>query len=202
MDHVNAEIFRWPLDVADTGRDFRRRGNVFRVLRFEDSAGTPLLDGLIQVKVGNDLGDAIPLGYNCALKGATDRYVISWAAQPGYIAVILVSWIDGDFGLDVESPPARQLVTSSAGTQLYAGTVAVGGGAPGTLVRAANNTRQSLTIRNNSGVDAYIGPSGLTSATGMPLSPGEAITLNGTTAAVYALVPLGPGDIRYLEEAS
>lgn len=200
MAEVNHALVRVPLDTASLANEIRYQGNLFHVLRFEDASGNPLLDGKISVRVGDDFVDPIPLGYNCAIRGPSLTWILSWAAQPGYVAVILISTVDGySTGLDVDSPPAKQIITAASGAGIASGAVTVA--ATATLVKAANTTRQRLTVQNRSSDDIYIGPSGVTTATGLYLGPGEAFTVQGSTAAVYAIGAVGSQDVRYLEEA-
>lgn len=77
------------------------------------------------------------------------------------------------------------------------GQVAVGTSA--TLISAANTSRKRITITNNdAGADLYIGPTGVTTATGLKLAPGASIVLN-TTAAIYG-DGSSPLTASYLEE--
>lgn len=68
-----------------------------------------------------------------------------------------------------------------------------------TNIIAQNTARQGVVITNSSAtITVYVGTSGVTSSTGLPLTPGQAITLP-TTAAVYAIASSTSGTVGYLE---
>lgn len=66
---------------------------------------------------------------------------------------------------------------------------------------AANASRVSLLIRNVGTVDIYLGLSGVTTSTGMLLSPGEWIADDSSTDAWYGITGSGTGAVRYIEVA-
>jgi len=77
-------------------------------------------------------------------------------------------------------------IGSSAGLIVAART-----GAPGT-------GRIAVTIQNNGSATVFVGAAGVTTAAGMPLAAGAAITIN-TTAAVYGIAASGTQTIGVLE---
>ena len=86
-----------------------------------------------------------------------------------------------------------------AATKGTAAAVSVGVGA--TLVLAANNLRKSALIVNaeaTGGQTVYLGKSGVTTASGIPLSPGASLTDNASTDAWYAIAG-ATADVRVLE---
>lgn len=64
-------------------------------------------------------------------------------------------------------------------------------GTSATLIYQPSGTRDSLVIINEGRDVAYIGQSGVTTSTGLPLWPGDRITLNRVPQALYG-VGTGP----------
>lgn len=60
-------------------------------------------------------------------------------------------------------------------------------GTSATLVYQPVGSRDTLTLVNESRDVAYIGQSGVTATQGLPLWPGERITLNRVPMAIYAV---------------
>lgn len=95
-----------------------------------------------------------------------------------------------------------QRVTSEAGTAIANGQVTISSSA--TTIAAARDTRKHLVIVNRENVAVYIGVATVTSANGLRLDPGDAITLTtkalvqGITAAAYTASP-ADAVIHYVE---
>lgn len=92
--------------------------------------------------------------------------------------------------------------TISVGSGSFA-TVQAAPGATATLIVAARTGasgtgRIAVTILNSGSVEYWIGVSGVTTSTGVPLQPGASQTLN-TTAAVYGITAGGVGAASALE---
>jgi hypothetical protein len=103
-----------PLGAANNNYVITQRGNYLQVLRFQDANGNPLFDGVVNVAV--DQGQApVPLAYNSKIRADFNRLTLSWKAQPGYYAVILLGNNEKGAELDVDSPPFKSLLT---GTQV------------------------------------------------------------------------------------
>lgn len=70
-------------------------------------------------------------------------------------------------------------------------------------ILAASTTRRSLIIQNiDASIDVYIGPSGVTSSTGLKLAAGQSVTIDkAAAAAVYAVAASGAPAIRTLTES-
>lgn len=60
-------------------------------------------------------------------------------------------------------------------------------GTSATLLYQPTGARDSLTLINEGRDVAYIGQSGVTTSTGLPLWPGDRITLNRVPQAVYGI---------------
>lgn len=85
---------------------------------------------------------------------------------------------------------------------LNSGQVAIPTTSGGTLLIAANNRRDRITISNpGSGHTLYLGQTGLSSSTGYPLLSGAILVLH-TTAAIYALADTAQITVSYFEETS
>jgi hypothetical protein len=57
---------------------------------------------------------------------------------------------------------------------------------------AANGARLSYNIANRDPANIFIGPTGLTTATGYQISPGESFSVGGDTGAVF-IIAAGAG---------
>ena len=86
------------------------------------------------------------------------------------------------------------------GSALAAAAVSVGTTAT-PLPASALANRRSMMIYNNGAAIIYLGGSGVTTATGFPLLPGQAVTLEVGTLAVYGRVLTGTVEARILEVA-
>lgn len=157
------------------------------------------LDAQVEVLFGAREDDYVPFTVNGVARGEVGRYRLRWQSQPGVWAAFLVTNNEALAGLLIEAPPARQIVTQTAGVSLQASKVAVGVSA--VVAASARATRQKLTIKNNSSSTVYLGSdASVTTASGFPLDPGEGFTFEGTSAAVYAIAGAAGLDIRILEE--
>lgn len=58
--------------------------------------------------------------------------------------------------------------------------------------------RFAITIINKGLVDLYVGAAGVTAASGFPIEPGGALTLN-TQAAIYGITASSTDSVRYVE---
>lgn len=206
---VNPEyqIFRVDLSTAGT-MTIDGQYNVLRMVwaGTQDAAGRPStmnLATLVEVAFGNKEDDFVPLGINGAAFGEVTRYQLRWAAQSGTWAHFLLTRSDSrNSGIQIEAPPARQIVTSSVGTTVTATAVAVDTTAGGVQIAAASSTRQSIVIQNLGAVDVYVGGQGVTSASGLQVpKQGGSLVIDKTTAAIYAIAASGSADVRVLVEA-
>lgn len=157
------------------------------------------LDAQVEVLFGAREDDFVPMTVNSVARGEVGRYRLRWGAQPGVWAAFLLTNDEGLIGLRIEAPPARQIVTQTAGTTMAASAVVVGVAAA--MAVPARATRQKLTVKNNSPGTVYIGADGTVSAaTGFPLGQGEGFTVEGTSAALWAIGSAAGMDMRVLEE--
>ena len=91
----------------------------------------------------------------------------------------------------------RQIVTVGGG-----GSKAFSDPAPTTSaasIVAANPDRLSVTIHNAGSVVVYLGPSGVTTSTGLPLAVGATLTDTTSVDAWHAITASGTGDLRIIE---
>lgn len=196
MTISSLNILRIPLDTA--GQYMIEQGfGYVHVFAFVDASGIEKLDGKIEVSFSVSEDDFIPMLYNNRVAWKADRGRIRWAAQAGTTAIVGIASDPREFAADTPNP--KQLVVSSGGTTLAAAAVTVGTVA--VVVSAANTLRQSVTIQNLGSVPIYVGPSGVTTASGVAVQAGEAITLDKQTAAVYAISGTAGQDVRVLTEA-
>lgn len=91
---------------------------------------------------------------------------------------------------------------NSTGTTLI-NTAQVSLAATSTLIIASNSNRRTITIVNLSGVDIYIGNTGVSTTTGQLLlgTKGTAITIS-SIAAIYGITSTGTANVSYLEETN
>lgn len=197
MAAAESQTIRIPLDTAGT-QVIDRAFEYLHVLRFENTAGVPVLDGEVLVSLSVSEDDFMPLLYNNKVIGKTDRGRVRWVAQAGKVAVITIAADARAFAIDTPNP--KQLVVASGGATLTAAAVSVGVAA--TLVAAASTTRMAVTIQNLGTVDVFVGPSGVTVASGVKIASGGAITLDKQTAAVYAISGSAAQDVRVLTEST
>lgn len=197
----NYSIHKIDLTTAPTQPQvIPQAGDFFAFLQCLDSTGQPALDARIDVAFGRERADFAPAFINFQADGAFEQIAINWSAQSGKIAYLFIARNIGAGGMKMIGPPVRQLVTSSIGTSLSHGAVSVTTAA--TLIRPANSLRQSLMLYNNAALYVGIGGSTVTVANaGLILSPGQSITFDKTTAAIYG-IGIASSDIRYLEETS
>jgi hypothetical protein len=99
--------------------------------------------------------------------------------------------------------PYIQWMRTTIGTVVTANQVSMT--ATAAVIKAAPATghyRYSITIRNLDAANTvYIGIVGVTSSTGFPLKPYEAITLDRNSAAIYGICATGlTATVSYIEE--
>lgn len=189
-----------PIDLSQAGsKDFNDKTGVLIFVRAEDAGGAEVLGAKVMVMLGDVTTDQLPMTSNTIIRCRVPVSMLrfSWAAQPGVTAYILASVNDD---VMVQSPPSRQLVTQSVSSSLAAVTVSVGTSA--SQVAAASNTRQKLTVRNNStAAKVYLGSDATVStANGFPIGAGEGFTFEGTTASIWAISDTAATDVRILAE--
>lgn len=116
---------------------------------------------------------------------------------------IMFIFIISGFLISVIDTPRAQVsesVTTASSASIMANQITVDTTLGGILIRTANHSRRSIIIRNQGGTDAYIGPHGLTIATGLLVKAGESVSLDRSTSAIYGIVAAGSTTMAYLEE--
>jgi len=189
-----------PIDLSAAGTvTFSQMVSIVSFVRAEDVAGAPALSAKVMIQVGDVSSAAIPASVNTTIKlrPAANRVVITWDAQSGITAYVMIA---ADDGLLINSPPTTQLITQALGATVTMGAVAVG---TTPVLIAAAGSRQNLTVKNNSASgNIYLGSSAaVTSATGWPMGAGEGFGLERTTAALWAVADAAGADLRYVLEA-
>jgi len=166
----------------------------------QDATGLTVLDATCSLQIGLEaISDPIPLGVNSKVTAIADYWRLTWAIQPGYTGIFAICWSDDPNDLDIYAPPARQLVTSSAGTAL--GTQQTTVGVAAAVLVAGSSTRQSVTVRNRGTATVYLGGSTVTALNGFALDPGESFTFQGTTAAIWAIASAAATPVHTIQEA-
>lgn len=69
------------------------------------------------------------------------------------------------------------------------------------LPPSALSARRALWIYNNGTEAIYLGPAGVTTSNGFPLQPGQAVSLEIGTLAIYGIVAAGTVAARIMEIA-
>lgn len=101
--------------------------------------------------------------------------------------------------------------TTISGTAVKVQRVSLGSAPTLTITRSAPTTsaasqlsanveRKGLLIKNNGTVQVFLGPTGVTTATGFPLDAGETIGSN-SLAAIFAITASGTGALSFWEES-
>ena len=188
------------IDLSTAGaQTFNQVVGSLTFVRATDSNGVLALGAEVNIQLGDASGQIIPAAINTMVKLSkpVNAVVFSWDAQPGLTATFMVA---PDDAVIIHSPPAEQLVTQSMGTTLAASGVAVGTGAV-QLVPAAS--RQSVLIQNNGAADIFVGSdSTVTTASGFRVpANGGVLTVDHTTAALWAISGTAGQDVRVLVEA-
>jgi hypothetical protein len=190
----------FPIDLSVAGtKTFNDACSVINFINATDANGNLALDAKLFIQLGDTAVDAIPMSINALIK-AKDRIPVvtfSWPAQPGYQAMIFLA---PDDQILLHSPPAKQLVTSSSGTQLSTAAVSVGTAA----VALSNPTGviQSRTIQNLGAADIYIGGATVTTASGLTVpANGGTATIDHPSAPVYAISAAAGNDVRVMTES-
>lgn len=75
---------------------------------------------------------------------------------------------------------------------------AVSVGSEATVIKAANNTRKIIFIRNNGSQSLYLGDDGVDVGSGLIIEPGQNKELY-TKETVYGIVKTNTNDVRYIE---
>lgn len=195
MSEIAYQVFTINLSTAGS-QTFVQQVGLVHVVEFQDVNGDPILTGKINCAIGEGAGLYVPLRYNSkiALPQTVSRVNFTWAAQSGVYAVILFS--PEPRKLSADTPPTRQLVTSAIGTTVAVAEVTCDNTADALV--AADSTRFVLVLRNIGTTDCYIGPSGVTTSTGMLLKVGETFIDDKTTAAYYGITASGTATLRRL----
>ena len=196
---LEVSIFRVPLDVADRMLITQQCG-YFHLWRFLNSDGSLSLEGEIGVTFGGQWdAERVPFGYNTKLQLAVpvDRVLLTWSAQPGRVAEILMT--RDPRGLDGENAPARQLVFQGQATQFTTGNVTVGTVAAQIVAPNARRSRVVISAASGNPAAVFIGPVGVTTGNGLPLEPGQSFV--GFSSAEYRAISTAAGCVvRTMEE--
>lgn len=198
----NYQIFK--IDLTTAGQmDIPAIYTYLRVVdAYATATGVVSLDAKINVQPRRTGGDHIPMRLNglVQLPRGSDFARITWAAQPGTTVELFMSDQDRGAGIDVEAPPTKQIVTSSIGTTLTCSAATVGVAAAQLV--AANAARQSVTIVNNSVGTVFIGQDAtVTTANGLPVTAGQSLVIDKTTAAIWAIGSGAGLNVRLMVEA-
>lgn len=127
--------------------------------------------------------------------------------DPNYQPV--VQGVTDDASLDPTSlrvdPTTKRLkVTATTvdliGTQTRAvSAVTVDDTAGGTAIVAADDDLKSFIIYNNGAATIYLGPSGVTAATGLPLTAGSSFRGSNINIALYGITSAGSSNVRVMK---
>lgn len=172
---------------------------VLRMIKAVDSTGALALDTEIEIRLGDNDGDWIPLRYGNAIKAVdTEQLTIKWTAQAG-VTITLFTSRDPNVA-DVDADPPAQLAIGASASTIVAAAVTVAAAA--TAIVAVNAARKQVTIQNNDAASIWIGAAGVTVAAGLELAAGASFTTDKTTAALYGISAAGTaaGAVRTLEE--
>lgn len=120
QNNQNYNVFPIPLTTAGT-RKLQMFTGVLRLVRAIDSAGAVALGTLVEVRLGDNEGDWIPLSYGNAVFGVgEEELTIRWDAQAGVTATFFRS--ANPAIADVDADPAAQLILGDLSTTQTPGT--------------------------------------------------------------------------------
>jgi hypothetical protein len=113
-----------------------------------NAAGIQQLDALVEIAFGAYPGEWLPFRLNNKVEGYFGDVTLRWVAQSGWTAKFYQSrGTKADYDLmplRLDTPPAKQLVTSSLASNMATGQVVVLTTA--TLIAAARSTRQAISV--------------------------------------------------------
>lgn len=191
---------RFLLNLTAAGEQvIQQRLGYIQVVEFQDATGAVKLDGKIEVQIDGANAPFLPLRYNgkVLLPERTEWVRVKWDLQADTYCLLLTApepnKLVGDF------PNPKQLVTSSVGTSVAVAEVTCDNTVD--LLAAADAARQSLLLKNISGTTAYLGPVGVTAATGYQVDPGEEFRVDKSTAAIYGITAAGVATFRRFVES-
>jgi hypothetical protein len=190
MSQIAYQVFRLNLAAAGV-LPFIQQIGLVHIVEFQNAAGQAVLDGMIECSVGEGASSYVPLRYNSkiALPETVSRVDFRWAAQADTFAIILFSPTPRMLAAD--TPPTRQIVTSSIGTTVAAEEITCDDTAA--ILVAADATRQSVLLKNLSGETVYLGDATVTAADGYPLEVGAEFRCDKSTADLYGVTATAGG---------
>lgn len=178
-----------PIGSATGQLTLRNRANWFVMVDARQPGGAqwPQAQIFVCPKQTND--DLIPIGINGQIMGECEEYRITWAVVASGYTVTLQTSRNGtnENGIRVFAPSFTQVIVAGGGTSLVAGAPISVGAAAVQLVPSSATRQQALIKNTDSNATLFIGPIGVTAATGYPIFPGEEIDVSGTIAAIYGV---------------
>lgn len=108
------------------------------------------------------------------------------------------AWGDATDGLPVELTNTSVATTTAKGTTAFTDPAC---DTSADLILAANANRKSAIIQNVGTVDCFVGPSGVTTSTGLSLPAGASLVDDASTSAWYGITASGTADLRVCEVA-
>lgn len=197
QSRVAYAVHRLDLTVAGS-HEIQQFQGVLRFHSANDAAGVPQPSAEVSVTLERSGDAAFPLRLGQAIIAKQGLYCrLTWSGQSGVPEALFVVSPDPD-KLDLDSTPPVLQVVGDRGASLAIGSVAISGVAA--VIAAANANRKRLTISNDGPNPFWIGPAGVTAATGLRLDPGDDYSSPDTTAAFYGISAAAGEVARYLEE--
>lgn len=192
------------LSTAGTQRISQESG-YFLFMDAVNAAGVQQLDALVEIAFGAYPGEWLPFRLNNKVEGYFGDVTLRWVAQSGWTAKFYQSrGTKPDYDLmplRLDTPPAKQLVTSSLSSNVRQSTVNVLTTA--TKLFDALSTRQAFTLYNVGPDTAYLGNSSVDKTgaqTGLFLPTGRSFRTDRSVAAWYAISTSVSTSINVLEE--
>jgi len=188
---VNAPFFQivsLALDVARNNEEIIFSGNF--VWAFDASD----LEAVVNIKFNNQLSTALPFYRGQVVKGQPfSRLFITHAAQAGKTINLLVVRQSGDFSIENPGSLFNAVTVTKASNAWSGADVTIVAAAPSAVILAADATRVSaiVTALSTNTQEVRIGLNiAATAAKGIPLAPGESVSIDGT-AALYGYTGAG-----------
>lgn len=183
-----------PLTNAHDLKEFNIQGTALYAIEASDRAAE------IRVRFNEQVGEGIPFREGRFIAGtAFSKIYVTSDAQAGKSITLLYAVEDRDLRVVNPGETSDEVNVSKATVIETTADVTVDSGANPNLIAAQNSDRRELLLTNLSTTVTYrVGDTNVAAARGIPLQPGQTITLS-TTAPVYAHAPSGTDGMAVME---
>jgi hypothetical protein len=192
---INAPFFQvisLTLDAARGDEEIIFSGNFVWAYDASD------LEAVVNIKFNNQLSTALPFYRGQVVKGQPfSRLFITHDAQAGKTIELLVVRQSGEFSIENPGSLFNAVTVTKASNAWSGADVTIVAAAASAVILAADATRVSaiVTALSTNTQEVRIGLNiAATAAKGIPLSPGESVSIDGT-AAIYGYTGAGADQV-------